>query len=649
MSKVKILFLSIFISFVCSAQDTSLKLAEVVVTANKYPKKQTQTGKVITVIDQQMLQQLRTRTLGEILNTVAGVTINGANNNLGTNQGVSLRGTAFGNTLILIDGIPANDPSVISNYFDINFLMVDEIEKIEVLKGGQSTLYGSDAVAGVINIITKKAVAKPLVFNSTISAGSYNTYRLSSGISGSINKFSYKLQYGAVSSRGFSAAHDSTGVANFDRDNYRNNVITGRIIYALTPTLSVNASSNYSRYKTDLDAAAFTDDDDFTSTNNNFRTGVGFMYKQSLGQLVFNYSFQYTDRLYLDDSIDRSNSFAYFSNSKYIGRTHFAELYNNWKWTNIELLAGADYRFNNTDQKFYSVGSFGPFETMLDDSLAHVHQISPYTSIVYSPKNWNIELGGRYNNHSEYGSNVTYTLNPSYLINNRLKLFTNVSSAFKAPSLYQLYDAYAGNKNLKPETSTTFESGIEVHGGKGFNFRATYFHLNIKDAIVYIIVDPSTFESKYSNVNKQKNYGLELETSFRSDNWSVKSNYTYTQSKATTEYSESGFMLVKDTTYNNLYRVPKSGLNVFATYNITNKWNAGIILKYSGERLEPVYLSKPVILDDYLTIDVSTTFIVNRHLSIFADFKNISNKRYFDIVGYNSRRFNYNGGVSIKL
>ncbi len=110
--------------------------------------------------------------------TVAQVSINGANNNLGTNQGLSLRGTAFGNTLILIDGIPANDPSVISNYFDINFLMVDEIEKIEVLKSGQSTLYGSDAVAGVINFITKKAVAKPLLFNSTISAGSYNTYRL---------------------------------------------------------------------------------------------------------------------------------------------------------------------------------------------------------------------------------------------------------------------------------------------------------------------------------------------------------------------------------------------------------------------------------------------------------------------------------------
>ncbi|MFN5607972.1 MAG: TonB-dependent receptor, partial [Bacteroidota bacterium] len=135
--------------------DTSF-LQEVVVTANKVAKKQTETAKVVSVINREMLRQSGGRSVGELLNQVAGVTVPGANNNLGSNQTISIRGASAGNVLILLDGIPVNDPSVISNYFDINLLSIDQIERIEILKGGQSTLYGSDAVAGVVNIISRK-------------------------------------------------------------------------------------------------------------------------------------------------------------------------------------------------------------------------------------------------------------------------------------------------------------------------------------------------------------------------------------------------------------------------------------------------------------------------------------------------------------
>ncbi|HYM93558.1 MAG TPA: TonB-dependent receptor plug domain-containing protein, partial [Chitinophagaceae bacterium] len=158
-------------------QDTAGKtLDEIIFTANKYPEKQSETGKVITVINQQQLEKSKGKTLGEILNTVAGVIIPGADNNPGTNLTVNIRGASAGNALILIDGVPLNDPSVIDNYFDLNFFAVDQIERIEILKGGQSTLYGSDAVAGVINIITRKPGSKKFNINASATYGSYNTF-----------------------------------------------------------------------------------------------------------------------------------------------------------------------------------------------------------------------------------------------------------------------------------------------------------------------------------------------------------------------------------------------------------------------------------------------------------------------------------------
>ncbi len=169
-------------------EDTTKLLNEVVLTSNKYPKKQSETGKVVTVITRQQLEKSSGKTLGEVLNTTVGTTIIGANNNLGTNQTVSIRGASAGNVLILVDGVPVNDPSVITNYFDLNFFTIDQIERIEILKGGQSVLYGSDAVAGVINIISKKAGGKPCNLSAGITSGSYDTWKENVGLNGTAKK-----------------------------------------------------------------------------------------------------------------------------------------------------------------------------------------------------------------------------------------------------------------------------------------------------------------------------------------------------------------------------------------------------------------------------------------------------------------------------
>jgi vitamin B12 transporter len=179
-------------------QDSSKtkQLDEVVITANKYPQKLSSTGKVLTVINRDQLEKNTGRTLAQVLNEQAGLIVNGAQGPLGTSQLIYLRGAGTANTLILVDGIPANDASGITAQFDINHFAIDQVERVEILKGAQSVLYGSDAVAGVINIITKKQGSnKPFGANASIAGGSYGTFKGSAGIGGKTGILTYNLQY----------------------------------------------------------------------------------------------------------------------------------------------------------------------------------------------------------------------------------------------------------------------------------------------------------------------------------------------------------------------------------------------------------------------------------------------------------------------
>jgi vitamin B12 transporter len=623
-------------------------LDKVVITANKYPRKQSQSGKVVTVIDKNVIEKLGGHTIGEILNTVAGVTINGANNNLGTNQRISIRGSSDGNVLLLIDGIPVNDPSLISNYYDLNFINTSQVERIEILKGGQSTLYGSDAVSGVINVITKKALnKKPDIFGNA-GFGSYSTFNGNAGARGQTKTITYNALASAITSRGFSSAYDSTGQKGFDTDGYTQYILRGDFGIKLTNDLQWSFFGNFSKYNADIDAAAFTDDKDFTTENKNWQTGSTIFWKHTNGGLHLNYHFNYINRYYLDDSSDKA-SFAYYSKSTYTGRTHFAELYENYKWKHFEFLAGLDYRKYNTNQVYNSISMFGPFDTEMNDTLANMQQSSMYGSVVYNNKGLNIEAGGRFNHHNVYGNNSTYTFNPSFLIQKKIKLFANLSSAFKTPTLFQLFDVFSGNEDLDPEKSTILEGGVEVYPSYNTRIRATAFHRTTENAIQYIITNPTTYEGHYYNTNKQENSGIEVEFNYETGKWHISSNYTYTKGKVSSAFSESGELLSKDTTYKNLYRVPDHAFNTFVSYSFSKAFSITALLKYVGKRLEPVYAAAPKQLEDYVTMDLAAQYHLSKNIRAFVDLKNITNKKYFDVLGYNSRRFNFSTGIGLSF
>jgi vitamin B12 transporter len=249
------------ISLNAQTTDTSKAvLDEVVVTANKFPQRQSTTGKVISVITREQIERSSGRTVPQLLNEQAGVTISGALNNIGTNQTVFMRGASSGRTLILVDGIPVNDPTSITNDFDINLFSLNDVERIEIARGAQSTLYGSDAIAGVVNIITvKKDVTKPFNVRTTVSGGNYGTFRGNIQFYGKAGKLTYTTRYANLTSKGFSAAYDSTGAENFDRDSYNGDVASASLQYQLTSDLSFRTFIQHSRYKSDLDASIFPD------------------------------------------------------------------------------------------------------------------------------------------------------------------------------------------------------------------------------------------------------------------------------------------------------------------------------------------------------------------------------------------------------
>jgi vitamin B12 transporter len=630
-----------------ATKDSARVLDEVIFTAGKYPQKQSQTGKVITIITNEQLQKSSGKTVAEILNQQAGIVINGANNNAGTNQTVSIRGAAAGNTLILIDGIPANDPSVITNYFDINFIATDNIERIEILKGGQSTLYGSDAVAGVINFITKKATSTKFALQAGVAAGSYNSFKEFINIGKTNKRLNYAVNYSNITSTGFSSAYDSTGKKDFDNDKFNEHSLNGSLGLNLSKNTLLKFFGSYNYYKTSLDASAYKDEKDFTATNNNTQAGFGITQKHNDGALHFNYSFTDVKRNYVDDSAYRGSPFLLYSKSNYIGRTHFAELYDNWKWKNYELMLGIDYRANSTTQNaLYLYTGFPLPPTSLKGSMS---QTSPFASFIYSnKKGFTAEAGARINMHNVYGSNISYSLNPSYLIDNKAKIFINLYSAFKTPTLYQLFDDQYGNVELQPELGTIAEAGVELLRVNGFTARATGFYRNTKNKIEFIIINPATYQSQYSNISTQQNYGAELEAAYQMNKWNITANYTFTDGKTISAYDGTGFPMGKDTTYNNLYRIPKNVFNINIGYKAAKNVYLSASIQQVSSRTEFIYGNTPQTLKGYYTAGLFGQYQFGK-FSFYADFKNITNQIYFDIPGYNSRKFNVMTGVKYSL
>jgi vitamin B12 transporter len=619
-------------------KDTLVKsLDEVVVTANKISQKQSTTGKVVSVIDQATLQRNQGKTITEILNYQAGVFINGANNVLGTNQDVYFRGANTGNVLILVDGIPVGDPSQIDNSFDLNNIPTSQVERIEILKGAQSTLWGSDAVAGVINIITKKAGTKKIGVEALLSYGSYNTVRGAAGINGTVDKFSYNINDNFTGSDGFSAAYDSTGKQNFDKDGFHQNNVQANLKYAISSRLTIKGLYNFGKYKADLDAGAFTDDRNYRFTNTNNINNLELIYNGSAISLHLSNTLIKAERIFFDDTTSQGGNYI---RGNYNGNSVVTELFANIRLSNkLSWISGLQYTGQKTDQQYLSIDNFGTYKTALGDS-ARAKNFSVYNSLMLTDaRGLNIEAGFRYNNHSIYGDNTTFTFNPSYNIDDNSRVFVNISSGYKIPSLYQLYSEY-GNKLLKPEDSRNYELGVQTFSNNKRNsFRITGFIRDTKNLIVFY-TDTVTYASRYVNRDQQHDYGFEMENTISIGVFgSWINNLTYVDGEGINNNVKT----------KNLFRRPNFTFNSTLTLQLSKGFTLDPSFRFVGTRLKGDYDAGPELMPQYYILDCYAAYAFSKYLRVFIDWRNITDQQYFDVPGYNSRRTNIMTGINFNF
>jgi vitamin B12 transporter len=624
-------------------EDTTL-LDEVVISANKYPNKTSLTGKVVTVITKQQLERSGGKDLSQILIEQAGIYIGGANTNTGKDKSVYLRGAAIAYTLVTIDGVPVYDPSGIGSNFDIRNLSIDQIERIEILKGSQSTLYGSDAMAGVINIITKRSPVKTFSANAMAIYGSNENVRANAGLNGKTGMIDYNLSYSFHDTKGINETISNTG----DRDGFRQNNLQAGLGLHVAKNVLLQPYFRFNKIEGDIDQGAFVDELDYTYSQKSYQAGIRNEFSFGKTKLDVLYNFNHINRLYIDDSVKSRNGFDTYSRGSYKGEEHFIDAYVTVPLgrSSSKFTGGADFRTSNTDQGYYSLGFFGPYSTNYSSDSLDQNQVGLYAAVNIRDKSgFNLELGNRLNIHSEYGSNYVFNINPSYLLNKKYKLFANLSSGYRTPSLYQLFSEF-GNRSLKPESAITAEAGIQYFSTDNkFMGRVTGFIRNVKD-VIFFYFNPSTFQSQYINQDKQKDHGAELELSFKpTTNVSIKAFYSFVDGNVTTVRNG------KDTTFFNLIRIPKYTAAIHAGIRATDQFYISTNLSWFSERKDAyfdamTFQTMNVTLKSYVLLDVYAEYsLYKSKLKIFADLRNITNSKYNETAGFNTLGFNGYGGV----
>ncbi|MCU0356216.1 MAG: TonB-dependent receptor [Cyclobacteriaceae bacterium] len=593
-------------------------LREVVVTATKFPKNVSETGKVLMVIDQEQLSRSGGKDLSQVLNEQVGLVINGANSNPAKDKSVFLRGAAGKYTLILIDGIPVNDPSGIDGAFDLRLLSIDQIERIEILKGSQSTLYGTDAIAGVINIITKTKGNKPVSGSGILSYGSYNTLRANMGVSGSTNKIDYSIGFTRFQTEGLSEARDTTGTAGFDKDGMIQNALQASVGYKAGEKFNIRPFVRYNDFDGAFDAGAFVDEKDATYAASTLHYGLTSEFQYSKGSVSMLFAHNKTERSFTN----------MFGINDYDGRFNHGEVFVRHDLTSsYQLLSGVSY------QHFNMIATNATVTNPAFDI------ISPYLSFFVNNLNgFSAELGGRYVNHTVYGNNFTFSFNPSFLINDRYKLFLNYGTGFKAPTLTQLYGPFGANEDLKPEESTSFEGGVQwFSANKRFDVRATWFQRNIDNIIA--------FTTGYVNWDKLNDSGVELEAFYKWKKLTLSGFYAYVEGEIITPVGSG-----TETKPNDLIRRPKHSFGLNAAWQLTDKLLATLAVKTFGQRNDLFFdfntlTTSTVVLVPYQLLDVYIEYSLHNRMKLFGDFRNVLNQDYYEVYGYNTQRFNLMGGI----
>jgi vitamin B12 transporter len=602
-----------------TVQDDDTADDVIVVTANRTPQPIERIGQSVTVIGAAEIERRQTQTVADVLRTVPGVSI-ARNGGVGTATSVFIRGAESDQTVALIDGVKLNDPSSPGGGFNFGNLLIGNIERIEVLRGPSSVLWGSQAIGGVINMITRQPTGVPTV-NLRGEYGFRNTGQLVGNIAGKAGPLSASGGAGWFRTDGISAFSEARG--GTEKDGYENFGANANLNLALSDWLSLDARGWYSNGRVNIDGFApptFVFGD--VNEESRSREFVGYTGANAVllgGRFRNRLGFAYTDTKRRNVSLDGSPSETFAGNGRnerfeYQG---VFDLSPGWQAT-----AGLERETSR-----FSSSSFGG-----PRSLGRARIDSIYGQLVATPFSGLTLTGGvRHDDHDRFGGATTFGGSGVYRIA-QTTVRASYAEGFKAPSLFQLQSDF-GNQLLRPERSTGWDAGItQALLGRRVEVSATYFRRDSSDLIMFIACPPPRTgicanrpSGTYDNVATARAQGFELGLTLRPvEALKVQANYTYTDA---TNRSPGNANFGRQ-----LVRRPQHSLTALIDYRWRFGLETGVTLTHVGASFDNASNARKV--EGYVLADLRAAFPLTDRIDIYGRVENLFDERYETIFRF---------------
>ena len=602
-------------------------VGELVVTANRNPQAAERVGQSVSVFDHEAIRAAQTVDVSTLLASMPGVSFS-RNGGVGGSTSVRIRGAEADQTVVIIDGVKLNDPSTTGGGYNFSNLLAGDIGRIEVLRGAQSTLWGSQAIGGVVNIITREADG-PFEVDAAAEGGSMGTTYFRAGAGGKTERLAWRLAAGR---------YDTDGVSSYrlgqEKDGYENTGVSGRALFTATENLSFDLRGVYSKGRNGFDGFppptySFGD----TRETGETEEFVGY------GAVNFNlFDGALTNRLaYAYTRTDRQNT-----NPDQAVTTTFDARGENKRWEyqgvwtiNDAWTATFGGETEDASMRSASPSAFAPnppairAKAGIDGIYAQV-QGEVLTGLT-------LTAGLRRDSHDTFGDATLGQLAAAWSLNDgNTVLRASFGQGFKAPTLYQLYSEY-GNQALEAEEADGWDAGIEQRFAGRFLVRATWFNRETDNQIDYFSCTATTTDPMcvvngvrrfgyYANTAQTKAHGVELEGSADLGPLEVSANYTWTD----TENDSPG----NANRGKQLARRPEHQANVQATYTWENRASLGGSIRYVGASFDNA--ANSYVLQAHTLLDLRASYPVNETFELYGRVENAFDDDYETTRNYGS-------------
>jgi vitamin B12 transporter len=589
-----------------------IRLGETVVTPTRTSEPLEKVGSAVTVVTREEIEQSQIRAFPDILRRVPGISVV-QSGRPGGQVSVFTRGLNSNQTLFLIDGARVGSP--LNGLVTLSNLTPDQVERIEVVRGPQSTLYGADALGGVVNIVTRKG-GGPFGGSATLEGGTYNSFRQIVDMWGASKKFSGALSFSHV-------ATDNP----YPNDDYENFTVGGSATYQVTPKLQLNGTIRYTNAENGLPGPVGVQAPNLTERlrNETLFARIGAEWTLfDIWQQSFFISENHEKLLDRGDPIAISDA---VSDTLQIGWQNNVRVA---KWNTIT--AGLDWFVNRGE--YQTVGST-PFDKTIRTTAGYLQDQATFGRV-------SLTGGVRYDDNSRFGSRFTYRgAGVVRFDETGTRIKGSIGTGFKAPTLNDLYldfpgFASFGNPALKPEKSVGWDIGFEQDLGRILTAEARYFENDIRDLITFTNVGPI---ATTINVDRARTRGIESSVQVRPmDGLTLWASYTW--------LAEAKNL----TTDSRLLRRPEHTGTIGGNYHFLERYNVNSTVTLVSARADiDAATFGPATNRPYAKWDLALSADLNRHFRIFGRVENILDDRYEEANGYPALGRVFWGGITAKF